>query len=347
MLEHSHFLIVFSILVIGLLTLDLFVVGRNPHKISLKEAGIWTTVFIAVAILFGIFVVGPDLGAQAQTEYFTAYVIEKMLSVDNLFVFILVFGYFKVPAEYQHKVLFWGVLGAIIMRLVFIFLGVGFIGMLDFTIAGHSVNIVLLLFGLFLAYTGVKTLIEEFGSGDKDEEQDFSKSPGARMIRYFFPRVTEKYHGDKFFIKQEEDIYGDTLLESPKTTLHEKIGSRLVTYATPLLIVVGVIEFTDLLFAVDSIPAIFAVSKDPFVLYASNIFAILGLRSMYFLLAGLLPMFKHLGKGVSLILLFIGAKMVIAPWLHIQSDISLYAILGVLTVSVVASLLTYKPENNV
>lgn len=333
MLEHSHFLVVFSALVIGLLALDLFVVGRNPHKISLKEAGIWTTVFIAVAILFGVFVVGPDLGAQAQTEYFTAYVIEKMLSVDNLFVFILVFGYFKVPAEYQHKVLFWGVLGAIIMRLIFIFLGVGFIGMLNFTIAGHNINIVLLLFGLFLAYTGVKTLIEEFGSGDKDEEQDFSKSPGARVIKYFFPRITEEYHGDKFFTK---------------ITLTGPLGMpKIVTYATPLLIVVGVIEFTDLLFAVDSIPAIFAVSKDPFVLYASNIFAILGLRSMYFLLAGLLPMFKHLGKGVSLILLFIGAKMVIAPWLHIQSDISLYAILGVLTISVVASLLTYKPENNV
>lgn len=327
MLEHAHFLILFSTLVIGLLALDLFVVGRNPHKISLKEAGIWTTIFIAVAVLFGIFVVGPDLGAQAQSEYFTAYVIEKMLSVDNLFVFILVFGYFKVPAEYQHKVLFWGVLGAIVMRLIFIFLGVEFINLLNFTILGYEVNIVLLLFGLFLAYTGVKTLIDELTDNDEEEEQDFSQSPGAKLIRYFFPRVTEEYHGDKFFIRKF----------IPKGS-----GGDWVIHATPLLIVVGVVEFTDLLFAVDSIPAIFAVSKDPYILYASNIFAILGLRSMYFLLAGLLPMFKHLGKGVALILLFIGTKMLIAPWYHVESQTSLYTILGVLVISVTVSLLTYK-----
>ena len=329
MLEHVHFLILFSTLVIGLLALDLFVVGRNPHKISLKEAGIWTTVFIAVAVLFGIFVVGPDLGVQAQSEYFTAYVIEKMLSVDNLFVFILVFGYFKVPAEYQHKVLFWGVLGAIVMRLIFIFLGVEFINLLNFTILGHEINIVLLLFGMFLAYTGINTLKEELVDNDEEEEQDFSQSPGAKLIRYYFPRVTEEYHGDKFFVKK----YGPT----------RHIGETpYIRYATPLLIVVGVIEFTDLLFAVDSIPAIFAVSKDPYILYASNIFAILGLRSMYFLLAGLLPMFKHLGKGVALILLFIGTKMLIAPWYHVESQISLYIILGVLAISVTVSLLTYK-----
>ena len=342
MLEHAHFLIVFSALVIGLLALDLFVVGRNPHKISLKEAGIWTTVFIAIAILFGIFVVGPDLGEQAQTEYFTAYVIEKMLSVDNLFVFILVFGYFKVPAEYQHKVLFWGVLGAIVMRLMFIFLGVEFINLLNFTILGHEINIVLLLFGMFLAYTGINTLKEELVDNDEEEEQDFSQSPGAKLIRYFFPRVTKEYHGDKFFVKQRVDSFGDVIYKDNDQSSRTKIGTKLVRYATPLLIVVGVIEFTDLLFAVDSIPAIFAVSKDPYILYASNIFAILGLRSMYFLLAGLLPMFKHLGKGVALILLFIGTKMLIAPWYHVESQISLYIILGVLVISVTVSLLTYK-----
>ena len=341
MLEHSHFIIVFSVIVIALLALDLFVVGRNPHKISLKEAGIWTTVFIAVAVLFGIFVVGPDLGEHAKTEYFTAYVIEKMLSVDNLFVFILVFGYFKVPAEYQHKVLFWGVLGAIVMRLIFIFLGVGFINILSFTIYGHDINILLLIFGLFLAYTGVKTLVEEFGPGDDEEsEEDFSNSPGAKFIKYFFPRVTEEYHGDKFFVKLPftHDTGGYVVPTDPTK------ASFWLRYATPLLIVVGVIEFTDLLFAVDSIPAIFAVSKDPFVLYTSNIFAILGLRSMYFLLAGLPPMFKHLGKGVAFILLFIGVKMVIAPWLHIESSWSLYTILAVLVISVSISLVTYKKD---
>ena len=330
MLEHAHFLILFSALVIGLLALDLFVVGRNPHKISLKEAGIWTTIFITVAVLFGIFVVGPDLGAQAQSEYFTAYVIEKMLSVDNLFVFILVFGYFKVPTEYQHKVLFWGVLGAIVMRLIFIFLGVEFINLLNFTILGYKINIVLLLFGLFLAYTGVKTLIDELTDNDEEGEQDFSQSPGAKLIRYFLPRVTKGYYGDRFFVKEVlpvQDVNG----------IH-----KTILYATPLLIVVGVIEFTDLLFAVDSIPAIFAVSRDPYILYASNIFAILGLRSMYFLLAGLLPMFKHLGKGVALILLFIGTKMLIAPWYHVESQVSLYTILGVLVISVTVSLLTYE-----
>lgn len=332
MLEHGLFLAVFSILVIGLLALDLFVVGRNPHKISLKEAGIWSTLFVLVAIGFGFFIVGPELGPQAQSEYFTAYVIEKMLSVDNLFVFILVFSYFKVPDEYHHKVLFYGVLGAIILRLIFIFLGVELIGLFYVHLWGYDINVILILFGLFLAYTGVKSLF----SGDDDEEQDFSQSPGAKFIRKIFPRVTDNYHGDKFFVKKKEQVSTGNFVYNVK--------EKWVRYATPLLVVVGVVEFTDLLFAVDSIPAIFAVSKDPYILYASNIFAILGLRSMYFLLAGLLPLFRYLQYGVSIILIYIGAKMLAAPVYHIPSDISLYIILGVLGLSTILSLLNRKND---
>lgn len=328
MLEHQFVTAVFAGVVLLLLLLDLFVVGRNPHKISMKEAGIWTTIFVAVAIGFGFLVVGPELGPQAQAEYFTAYVIEKMLSVDNLFVFILVFSFFKVPKEYHHKVLFWGVLGAIIMRLIFIGLGVQFINLFTFTWAGYDINVILLLFGAFLLYTGIKTL---FSGEEEEEEQDFNNSFGAKLIKKLFPRITPNYVGDAFFVRA-----------SPHT-LDNKVTERgnfkVYWYATPLLVVVGVIEFTDLLFAVDSIPAIFAVSKDPYILYTSNIFAILGLRSMYFLLAGLLPRFKYLSVGVSLILAYIGTKMVIAPWYHIESAISLTIILAVLVISVIVSLI--------
>lgn len=335
---HPHIIIAFVISIIVLLGLDLWFVGRNPHKVSIKEAGIWTTVFILAAIGFSFFV-RYDAGSGAQIEFLTAYTIEKMLSVDNLFVFILVFTYFKTPKEYQHKVLFWGVLGAIIMRLIFIVLGMKIISLFYIPVLGYEVNIILLLFGLFLVYAGIKSLKEE-----DDSNEDFSNSPGARFIKYFFPRVTEDYRGDKFFIKQEEAVYGDGHLVNSKNILYDKVGIKIVRYATPLLIVVGVVEFTDLLFAIDSIPAIFSVSKDPVILFTSNIFAILGLRSMYFLLSGLLPMFKHLGKGVAFILVFIGIKMVITPVYHVDNIISLCVIGTALIISVGLSLLTYKKD---
>lgn len=332
--------IVFVIMVIALLALDLFIVGKKSHKISMKEAGIWTVIFILAACAFGGFVY-YELGKQPAVEYFSAYVIEKTLSVDNLFVFILVFGYFKVPEEYHHKVLFWGVMGAIIMRFIFIFLGVELIEYASVSIKGVEINVVLLLFGLFLLYAGIKAGIEVLSDGG-DEDEDYSKSPGAKFVKWIFPRVTDNYEGDKFFVKREEPVLGDRIYDQLTGYRQEVIGKKLVRYATPLLVVVGVVEFTDLLFAVDSIPAIFSVSKDPFILYSSNIFAILGLRSMYFLLAGLLPMFKYLNHGLAIILTFIGVKMVIAPLYHFNPTVSLYIVLGILALSVIVSLLTYK-----
>lgn len=321
---HIHVIVAFVISIVVLLGLDLWFVGRNPHKVSVKEAGIWTGVFVLAAIAFSFFI-RWDVGSGAQVEFLTAYTIEKMLSVDNLFVFILVFTYFKTPKEYQHKVLFWGVLGAIIMRLIFIVLGMKIINLFHFPVLGYDVNIILILFGLFLGYVGIKSLFVE----EEDEDEDFSKSPGAKLIRYFFPNMHSEYVGDKFFIRKF----------IPKGS-----GGKWVRHATPLLIVVGVVEFTDLLFAVDSIPAIFSVSKDPIILFTSNIFAILGLRSMYFLLAGLLPMFKYLDKGVAFILGFIGIKMVISPVYHIDNLISLGVIGTVLVLSIGISLITYKKE---
>ena len=321
---HIHVIVAFVISIVVLLGLDLWFVGRNPHKVSVKEAGIWTGVFVLAAIAFSFFI-RWDVGSGAQVEFLTAYTIEKMLSVDNLFVFILVFTYFKTPKEYQHKVLFWGVLGAIIMRLIFIVLGMKIISLSHFPVLGYDVNIILILFGLFLGYVGIKSLFVE----EEDEDEDFSKSPGAKLIRYFFPNMHYEYVGDKFFIWKF----------IPKGS-----GGKWVRHATPLLIVVGVVEFTDLLFAVDSIPAIFSVSKDPVILFTSNIFAILGLRSMYFLLAGLLPMFKYLDKGVAFILGFIGIKMVISPVYHIDNLISLGVIGTVLVLSIGISLITYKKE---
>lgn len=306
--------LVFVAAIVTLLGLDLYFVGRNSHKISMKEAGFWTGVFIAVSLMFAGFV-HYDMGAQKSLEFLNAYAIEKILSVDNLFVFILVFSYFKVKDEFQHKVLFWGVLGAIIMRLIFIYLGVEVINKLDVNILGHDINVLIVAFGAFLAFTGIKSLF----SSDDDEEADFSDSMGVKVMKKLYPRFTDEYDGDKFFTIKNG-----------------------VKFATPLLLVVGVIEFTDLLFAVDSIPAIFSVSDDPFILYTSNIFAILGLRSMYFLLSGLLPMFKYLGTGVSVVLAFIGVKMLATPFYHMDSTISLIVILSILVVSVTASLLSNK-----
>lgn len=334
-MEHIIVTGVFSVVVLALLILDLSIIGKGK-EISLKQAGFWSALFVTVAIGFSFFV-EFELGKQAQTEFLTAYVIEKMLSVDNLFVFILIFSFFKVPKEYHHKVLFYGVLGAIIMRLIFIYLGVKVISLFEINIYGYDVNIILMLFGLFLAYMGIKTLINE----EDDDKKDFNNSLGAKFIRKIFPRVTEEYHGDNFFVKKESQLFVTSKVLGRKVMLDKK---TMVLYATPLLIVVGVVEFTDLLFAVDSIPAIFSVSQDPLILFTSNIFAILGLRSMYFLLAGLLPMFKHLGTGVSIILFGIGVKMCISPIVHVPSNISLYAILTILVLSVTISLITYKKK---
>lgn len=320
---HPLLVVGFGITVVIMLLLDLGVFNKKSHIVTSKEATIWSIIWISLSMVFSgvvYYVFNQDAGGHALaiekfTQFQTAYWIEKALSVDNLFVFILVFSFFKVPRELHHKVLFWGIIGALVMRAIFIFAGVGLISVTylpEFNLFGKavSINVVLTLFGLFLVYAGIKS----WGGGDDDEEQDFSKSAGAKLISKLY-KVSDKFDGDKFFTIQN--------------------GIKM---ATPLLTVIAVIEFTDLLFAVDSIPAIFAVSDDPFILYTSNIFAILGLRSLYFLLSNFIHMFSKLPYGLSIILSFIGVKMIISPWFHISSPVSLGIVGGVLVLSVILSL---------
>ncbi|MEG0529464.1 MAG: TerC/Alx family metal homeostasis membrane protein, partial [Bacilli bacterium] len=302
---HPELVIGFGVLVVIMLLLDLGIFNKKAHEVTSKEATIWSVVWISLAMTFSGVVYwvynndagGHDLAVEKITQFQTAYWIEKALSVDNLFVFILVFGFFKVPKYLHHKVLFLGILGALILRALFIFVGVEIINytylnpiltFFGFQPLGVNINIVMTLFGLFLVYAGIKS----WGGGDDDEDEDFSETAGAKLVKKFW-KVSENYDGGKFFTVQNG-----------------------VKMATPLLVVVAVIEFTDLLFAVDSIPAIFAISKDPFILYTSNIFAILGLRSLYFLLSNFIHMFSKLPYGLAIILSFIGIKMLISPWYH-------------------------------
>ncbi|RZJ75294.1 MAG: TerC/Alx family metal homeostasis membrane protein, partial [Flavobacterium sp.] len=263
LINHPGVLTVFSVVIVGMLLLDLGVFNKTNHVVSNKEALAWSAVWISLAMVFSG-VIYYYLGFEQFTQFQSAYWIEKALSVDNLFVFILVFGFFNVPKYLHHKVLFWGIIGALIFRAIFIFTGVELINMTYLPVMevfGQEVkiNVVLSIFGFFLVFAGFKSW---FTNDDDDEEKDFSKSPGAKLVYKFF-KVTKNYEGDRFFVIQN--------------------GVRM---ATPLFVVVAVIEFTDLIFAVDSIPAIFAIApNDPFILYTSNIFAILGLRALYFLLA--------------------------------------------------------------
>lgn len=319
-INHPLVLIIFSISVIAMLVIDLGLFNKKSHIVTNKEATIWTIVWISLSMIFSLFVYSQT-SLEKFSQFQSAYWIEKALSVDNLFVFILVFNYFNVPRDVHHKVLFWGIIGAIVMRAIFIFTGVGLINVTylpEMTIIGKTVNlnIVLTLFGGFLMYAGIKSW---FADDDDDDEKDFSTSPGAKFVYKLF-KVSKEFDKDKFFTIQN--------------------GIKL---ATPLLVVVGVIEFTDLLFAVDSIPAIFSIApNDPFILYTSNIFAILGLRSIYFLLSNFIHMFTKLKYGLAIILTFIGVKMVIAPFYHIDTLVSLMIVLGILIASVIASLATKK-----
>lgn len=322
MINHPGVLTAFSIIVVIMLLLDLGVFNRKSHEISNREALTWSIVWISLAMIFSG-VIYYFLGFVQFTQFQSAYWIEKALSVDNLFVFILVFGFFNVPKHLHHKVLFWGIIGALVFRAIFIFTGVELINMTYLPlmeILGHNVriNVVLSVFGFFLVFAGIKSW---FAKHDDDENKDFSKSPGARLVYRFF-KVSKNYHGDKFFTKEN--------------------GEKI---ATPLLVVVAVIEFTDLIFAVDSIPAIFAIApNDPFILYTSNIFAILGLRALYFLLANFMHMFSKLKFGLAIILAFIGIKMLINPFYHISSPHSLIVVGSVLMFSVIASLLFPEPK---
>jgi tellurite resistance protein TerC len=330
MMSHPGILIGFGILVLVMLLLDLGIFNKKSHAISNREAATWSVVWISLAMVFSgvVYLVfrndAPGLGFEKFTQFQSAYWIEKALSVDNLFVFILVFGFFKVPKELHHKVLFWGIIGALVFRAIFIFTGVELINLTylaPMELFGMQVriNIVLVLFGIFLIGAGIKSALPQ---KQDDEKKDFTKNPGAKLIHKFF-KVSQDFDGDRFFTVQN--------------------GVRM---ATPLLVVVAVIEFTDLLFAVDSIPAIFAIAPDdPFILYTSNIFAILGLRALYFLLANFIHMFRLLKYGLAVILTFIGIKMVISPFFHISSPLSLSIVGGVLLLSVIASRI-FKPKED-
>lgn len=322
LINHPGLIAIFAVVVVVMLLLDLGVFNKGSHVVTNKEAITWSLVWISLSMAFSG-IVYYYAGAEKFSQFQSAYWIEKALSVDNLFVFILVFGFFNVPKENHHKVLFWGIIGALVLRAIFIFSGVGLIRLTylpEFEAFGHmlKVNVILTLFGIFLVYAGIKSA---FAEDDDEEEKDFNKSPGARVVHKFF-NVSKNYDRDKFFT-----------IENAK---------RL---ATPLLVVVGVIEFTDLLFAVDSIPAIFAIAPDdPLILYTSNIFAILGLRALYFLLANFIHLFSKLKYGLAIILSFIGVKMVISPIYHIESITSLIVVGCVLVLSVLASVVFPEKE---
>ena len=322
LINHPFIIGTFAIVIMLMLILDLGLFNKKSHSISNKEAVFWSITWISLSMIFSL-VIYYWAGVEKFSQFQSAYWIEKTLSVDNLFVFILVFRFFNVPKENQHKVLFWGIIGAIILRAFFIFTGVGLIKMTylpEILVLGHlaKINVVLTLFGIFLVYAGIKSW---FAEDEDDSEKDFSKSPGAQLVNRLF-NTSPNYDKDHFFTYEN--------------------GKRL---ATPLLVVVGVIEFTDLLFAVDSIPAIFAIAPDdPFILYTSNIFAILGLRALYFLLANFIHLFSKLKYGLALILSFIGIKMIISPVYHIDSLDSLIVIISILITSVILSLI--YPESD-
>jgi len=294
----------FLAFVLLMLALDLGVFHRKSHEVKIKEALIWSAVWISMAMVFnyGIYVY---MGEVKAMEFLTGYVIEKSLSIDNLFVFIMIFSYFNVDKKYQHKILFWGIIGALIMRSIFIFAGVALI---------NKFHWIIYIFGAFLVFTGVKMLFQ------KDEKMDPNKNPLVRLFKRFYP-VTDTMHGDRFFVK---------------------INAK--TFATPLFVVLLLVEFTDLIFAVDSIPAIMAITSDPFIIFTSNVFAILGLRALYFALAGITQYFHYIKYGLSAILVFVGVKMVMVDFYKIPVLISLFTILGILVISVVASLVFPKKE---
>ncbi len=317
LINHPGIIIAFTITILAMLILDLGVLNKKGHVVSNREAAIWSAVWISLAMGFSG-IIYHYMGSEKFMQFQGAYWIEKALSVDNLFVFILVFGYFNVAKEAQHKVLFWGVIGALVFRAIFIFTGVWLLNytyLPEMELFGQvvKINYLLTVFGLILIVAGIKS---GFSSEEDEGSKDFSKSAGSKFVHKFF-KVSPNFDGDKFF------------------TI--KNGIRM---ATPLFVVVTIVEFTDLLFAVDSIPAIFAIAPDdPFILYTSNIFAILGLRSLYFLLANFMYMFSKLKYGLAIILAFIGVKMIVAPLYHIETSISLLVVGSVLILSVIASLL--------
>jgi tellurite resistance protein TerC len=294
---------IFSAFVVGMLALDLGVFSRKPHEVHYREALTWSAVWVTLALLFNGWIY-HQFGREKALEFLTGYLIEKALSVDNIFVFVVLFASFAVPKIYQHRVLFWGVIGAIVLRAVFIGVGAALISRFHW---------VMYLFGAILIITGIRLMAQ------KDATPHPEKNPLFKFARRFIPAVSE-YHGKKFMIVEG--------------------GKRL---ATPLLLVLLAIEATDVVFAIDSIPAIFAITTDPFIVYTSNIFAILGLRAMYFLLAGVIDKFHYLKYGLALVLLFVGGKMLIADVYKLPIVLSLVVIGALLAGSVALSVLVPRP----
>ena len=294
--------------IVVMLIADLLLVHRTAHVITIKEAAIESSIWISIGLLFGVVMLIWQ-GGQAGTEYYTGFLIEKSLSVDNVFVWAVIFSFFKVPREYQFRVLFWGIFGALVLRAIFIFAGVGLI---------ENFEWVLYIFGAFLIYTAFK-----IARHDESHEVDYNKNIAMRLVRRLFP-TTDQYDGQKLFTR---------------------INAKRV--ATPLFAVLVLIEATDVVFAVDSVPAVLAVSREPFIVFASNAFAILGLRSLYFLLGGMQGKFRYLNIGLGVILAFVGVKMLLIGEpveYHMPTYISLSVILGVLTISVIASLRADKRD---
>ena len=298
----------FNLFVLALLALDLGVFHQKAHRVSIREATIWSIVWISLSLLFnlGIFLFWDEFvpasdysNREAALAFLTGYLLEKSLSVDNIFIFVVIFTYFAVPAMYQHRVLFWGIIGALIMRGTLIVIGTALL---------KEFHWIIYVFGAFLIFTGVRMAIQ------RNEDVHPEQNPVVKLLRRIMP-VTENYEGEQFFVR--------------------RLGKLM---ATPLFLVLLIVESTDLIFAIDSIPAIFAVTDDPFIVYTSNVFAILGLRSLYFLLAGVVDKFHYLKLGLSAVLVFVGIKMVISDIYQIPIGVSLAVIASILTIAVAASL---------
>ncbi|MCC6446723.1 MAG: TerC family protein [Armatimonadetes bacterium] len=299
--------VVFNVFVLVMLTLDLGVFHRKAHEVKMKEALAWSAVWVTLALLFNVGIYFWQ-GREAALSFLTGYLIEKALSVDNIFVFLMIFSYFHVPTVYQHKVLFWGIIGALVMRAIFIAIGVVLI---------RKFHWVIYIFGAFLILTGVKM------AAHKETEIHPERNVALRLFRRW-TAVAEGYEGGKFFIRRD----GRTL-------------------ATPLFIVLLFVETTDLIFAVDSIPAILSITTDPFIVYTSNVFAILGLRALYFAVAGLMELFHYLHYGLSAILVFVGAKMLLADVCKLPIGVALGVVVGILCISIAASILKPAPDKNI
>ncbi|OGX84050.1 tellurium resistance protein TerC [Hymenobacter lapidarius] len=299
------FWLLFNVFVIGLLLLDLLVFNRKAHAVKMREALGWSAFWVALSLAFN-FLVYRTMGSEAGLQWLTGYLVEKALSVDNLFVFLLIFNYFKVPDQFQHRILFWGVLGALILRAVFILVGGALLAKFHFLIY---------ILGAFLMYTGVKMGL----SGDQPDI-DPENNPVVRFLSRHLP-ITRQMEGGKFFVRRDG-----------------------VRFATPLFVVLVMVETTDVVFAADSIPAILAITRDTFIVFTSNVFALLGLRAMYFALAGMMRLFHYLHYGLSLILVFIGAKILLESFYRIPMPIALGVVGGLLLFSVLASLIWPKAE---